>query len=868
MELKSFVAQGGNGKILTTATARVFLQGTDTVATGFVSSTDQAITFPVAVDANGMVSFKGPDGVYDLQFENEGIKGPRFPMQLNDPANILRKGDVEPVASFAALRTRVPAKDGEVVHLISYNDDWKLAGRRAEGGGRFIGYKKAGTDDGGVIAAGSNFYWQRDCDYSKLTVVDFGAKSDGTTDCAPACLRMYNWAKSKGEPLMALGLQFPPGDFALGKFDVSAAYIGKFRLAGNPNSYGYFGSTRLKLIGANDEYAVTVNARQVDISWIIINGQSVPAKNGQPANLNTRRFFKNVCIEGEFHHANYWRAHNCGGVVFDISDSLDTKFHEFYAADCQDTVLRGSFSNSATGSWFHSTAVELSNFNIQSCSGPNPALDFQRCTQSLLDNGWIEKTNNPGDLSNGQWVIKAFSMEGCTVPFNLTHCQLVMLGGLNLQTGSSITYDDPTKTELAPLERGRLRLENHGLQAYGSIAYNYLHSLMRFNNPTAVPVWINVGLYKVQSVGDTVKLRFNGAHQENSAPTAVFGANNFGGGELVCTLRRPSGTAKQEGSVEVFGSPAIQDIAFSRPWENDMQIFVQLKPNSGWVNLHIETTTHSRFTAGTPFIWNYYGKQITDDEFKAFNVYRPRNAAAWGTLKAGIAIMESGHLNITGRATVDDRMQLNVNGKNYLVALEKEAWMSDGFMRLGTIGSTNNDNYLSGAFVSTWGTAGTLEGGAETNNGQLVISNKSAAAIAMGIQQTDYDIRFKIVSGPANTGTDVQTTFDFRRPTGATGVDGYRIAFMAKDASGVNTLRLYKRVSGVSTVISQADATITDGQTLRIVMQGQRIMIYADKALLWDITDPSITGGRVVGFGTGTNNAGLTVSDFRMYTLG
>lgn len=232
-----------------------------------------------------------------------------------------------------------------------------------------------------------------------------------------------------------------------------------------------------------------------------------------------------------------------------------------------------------------------------------------------------------------------------------------------------------------------------------------------------------------------------------------------------------------------------------------------------------------------------------------------------------MVIMEDGTFHFRGKAPLDDKMPVNINGVNYLIPLEAYPYLSDGFMRKAEIGGSRNDNYLGGNFQNSWGVTGVTPGGAVANNGVLAISQKAAAVIAMGVQLTDYDARFRLITGPANTSADIQTTFDFRRPTGNLGADGYRLAFMGKDANGNNTIRLYKRLNSVSTVISPQDGIITDGQTLRIVVKGDQITVYADVAIVWHIVDNSISGGRVVAFSTGSNNAGIVVSDLKVYEL-
>ncbi|WPH68645.1 hypothetical protein [Stenotrophomonas phage BUCTxx100] len=70
--------------------------------------------------------------------------------------------------SFATLRSTPVTTDGQRILLDGWNSDSSL------GGGEFVGRLGSATDDGGVIAAGDGFYWER-IRKSVLTVLDFGA---------------------------------------------------------------------------------------------------------------------------------------------------------------------------------------------------------------------------------------------------------------------------------------------------------------------------------------------------------------------------------------------------------------------------------------------------------------------------------------------------------------------------------------------------------------------------------------------------------------------------------------------------------------------------------------------------------------------
>lgn len=84
------------------------------------------------------------------------------------------------VNSFVELRNRRPNFEGEKVNLKGY-----YAGGTS-GGGEFIGHIGAMTDDGGTVASGNGFYWQRTINGVSVDVEMFGAVPNIDTDQSTA----------------------------------------------------------------------------------------------------------------------------------------------------------------------------------------------------------------------------------------------------------------------------------------------------------------------------------------------------------------------------------------------------------------------------------------------------------------------------------------------------------------------------------------------------------------------------------------------------------------------------------------------------------------------------------------------------------
>lgn len=100
------------------------------------------------------------------------------------------------VNSFDNLRNRRPNFEGEKVNLKGY-----YAGSTS-GGGEFIGRMGTGTDDGGTVAAGNGFYWERVREKKEINLSEYGVTegSDITTPLKSAVKR----SRDDGIPLIII----------------------------------------------------------------------------------------------------------------------------------------------------------------------------------------------------------------------------------------------------------------------------------------------------------------------------------------------------------------------------------------------------------------------------------------------------------------------------------------------------------------------------------------------------------------------------------------------------------------------------------------------------------------------------------------
>lgn len=515
---------------------------------------------------------------YVPDVKNSGAS--EFSRRLAQPSGYQLIGEI---GSYDELRQTRPLFNGAKVRLKGWH-----AGMET-GGGAFVGELSKAQDDGGYIASsGQDYHWRRiSDDLNALTIFDFGAVADGRTDSLPAIQAMFHWAQDNNR---MLSVQFPAGRFFVSSFDISANYVSYFRVSGAPINFGYFPSTTIVSDGKSD-FAFKVNARWVEISNLSFEGRNKELPN-------TQGFYHNSCPAGQYFRGSCLRFIGVGGTSLSLVDTLDCKIDQWYANNCTGDVIKATWSYTKKGNWDHSTAIELSNFNVQHCS-KGMALNLPRCTQSIIHNGWIEHTEFPGDLSNGQWIVDALSIETCPNPLIAHHSRLNMRQ-INLQAKSWIDNSLQGDEWLGPYERGSTRVESYGIAADGSMKYNYLTSRFRIQNNSNQEKWYLLGNIHTPDVGDSWEIEILGQSQFSNGTTSeplhnLLNDRNTGGKAVITLQRKVHGF---EGSWHIEGSSPIVDVMYTTTHDADTQVFVKL---AGWVGssgVMMKTTARDRFLTG------------------------------------------------------------------------------------------------------------------------------------------------------------------------------------------------------------------------------------------------------------------------------
>ena len=577
------------------------------------------------------------------------------------------------VNSFAELRTTAPVKAGDFALLKRYYDKDSTF----RGGGTFVGFITTAlpVDDGGTYAVGAGFFWKRVVNsLDELNIYHFGGKGDGVTDDSGAFKLMLNWAQTVNTSSRNLGVRFPGGKFLINPIDLSASEIPCFYLYGDDNPQG--GMPRTTIVSNKSSSPVfRVNARRTTIKGISWNGQAsadITANKGAiTAEMctNQQPFFENIMVAGQTVLITCFRVQNNGGTAIKLLDTLDSKFDQIYSINTYARVFDIGWSDTVKGVWDHSTAIELSNANFQSGYG-DATLMMPRVTQGLISNVWIEHTRNPGDLSNGQWLVEALSLENCVNPLNMDNARM-QIRQLNLQAGATVSLNTAPGRWLSGYETGWRRDESFGTQMSGTLRVGW-HSGYKINNTSTSDKWYKLG--KVFMPRDNQQWVIEMVSKvSNAAVTGTAGnpVSAVSSGTSYLGISRCA-TAIY-GDIRHHGSPAVLDIKFNRIGTTTSEIWVKLKAASGDTMFNLKSTGPTRFESGECSLFTPDLNEVTD--LTTIGTVSPAARMSLHNGLAGVGANEKGVLTVATTdavppitTTAVGYITVNVNGTDRKIA--------------------------------------------------------------------------------------------------------------------------------------------------------------------------------------------------------
>ena len=588
--------------------------------------------------------------------------------------------------TFEDLATLIPAEAGHLAFLREYNAGTGF------GGGIFIAIAGSATGDKGMIQpVNDDFHWQRYIDPSHADVTMFGAVADGVTDCADAVEAMFNWYTNTGNIFQRIGIQFPGGEFALSSIPASTTQIPMFRCVGmGRDQLGYNNPTRIFLIGDADSLCFDVVARWTEIGNLQIQG------DGLSKDTVVRHFFRNSVTQGQHVRVFNMYIQDVYGRMFQLIDTLDSKFSQVYAQRGHDNLIRVLASGEL--SWDHSTAIEISNCTLQNFradSDQGGVFFIPHCTQAMMWNVWIEFCDYPGNLTNGEWALHDVAMESNTNPLYMGQTRLVQYScsnangaGIDILTDKSvnnITGEYETHT-LSSYEFGQVSIYSHGIYANASLQASLLYSgKMYSNSGSSGAVWVRLGYFVGAATGETFTINIT-TRNGFSTPNAARGGLD---GNCVITIQnRSATTATVTWHGQSVGS-GILAVRYEKPFASDTAVYVQLAGFSR-MGVTAQSTGTTRIDAGVHSYVNWDMTAISSDDLNAIDgLMTALNLNSWGTTTAGlIADGDNNILDIRTTAVVENntnKISIRVNGTDAKIPYQTNQFVNVGHWRVADL---------------------------------------------------------------------------------------------------------------------------------------------------------------------------------------
>lgn len=527
--------------------------------------------------------------------------------------NVVTAAAVFQLRDISELKGTEPTTGGEIATVLEY-----IAGTK-RGGGVFV-YDATDTtsvDDGGLIfVTAGNKRWKRMVfDYNAVTVVDFGAVPDGKTDCIEAVKRMFAWSQ---RVLPSAGIRFTAGVFSMSTFDISDTEINRFKLAGESVNFGYFPTTTLVFNWETQPRGIhffKVNSRYVEISGFVVKGMSSDSGEDGGTAFNTVGFYANIISGGQFLRVSSMEFRYLGGRALDLVDTLDCKIDQFYSRGCQDSIVYARWSDQVQGAWDHCTAIELSNFNIQS-SVLKPALDLPRCTQSFIHNGWIEHSDYAGDLTNGQWVIEGLAIESTANPLKLGYCRATIIQKSIQSQSAGFDYSTEGLEPWALLsegDRGIMELSDWGAIIQGSLNYDMITSQHHMDNRKDSDQWFYVGEFNFSDSSSQIHVRIVGSAQYLSQNETQSDYSNRTPEGVAHIYLQSRDSADSIGSWHSEGSCPVVKVHITGQGAAT-KLYVKIAAYTGFSIALVETNSRDRYQTGLCFIFRKSFTPCTADE--------------------------------------------------------------------------------------------------------------------------------------------------------------------------------------------------------------------------------------------------------------
>lgn len=645
------------------------------------------------------------------------------------------------VASFSDLAALQPQYEGQKIKLSSWHEGYNL------GGGDFLSVKATKTDDGGVIAkVNDTWHWKRIGNPEDLDITNFGglpaAIPSQDYDCSVSLENYAKYLSSLSSPSYGAGMKIPTGAWNISQADLSSlpTYF-VFRLRGGGEyEHGRQTATIINLTGPDNSYCITVNSHVVELNNLGIYG-------GYDKKINTRRFITSKTRPTWLRVSKFYASY-MGGVSLDFLDTLDTKLDQFYTEYTYDSFLKVLPSDTSAGGWVTSTAIELSNFNIQyhlSGSSAKPAILAPLSYYGVINNGWIEHSDYPANIAYGMWNINSLAIESTTNPVYAYMSRIRDVWGdykLAIPIDYTLGAAEVSALNLTiPSWINDTRFANGGLVEQPSFVLNKgaeaHHMILPESRISGGNGWYYLGDFTPQYTAHGMVIELQGANGYNSevtTKTSVTGAGS-GTGKCIIRIQNKGSTSNLAVAWSNENSSGITGVKWK--YINDsnklIAIYVQIQQYSNSIGMFVRSDSDvPGYSNGTVSYYTFKGALVSDITSvsgltTASSIHTiHNNTYGYGmNLNSGVMMFDTPITYSEGASGQTRVLPIYNNGQRFNIPLSADGTRVPVYTK-ATLPSASGTNYYSLIVVSNGSSTGSTCLAYSNGTNWLRVSDNSA----------------------------------------------------------------------------------------------------------------------------------------------
>jgi len=283
-------------------------------------------------------------------------------------------------------------------------------------------------------------------------------------------------------------LEFPTGTYRFKNVNLRNK---EWTVIGSVATNGYMQDTRFKIISDTNAVGFTGQNKMVAFENI-----RVESTGNKADGLNTG-FYKNTMTDGSFITVKNMNISKLSGIVFDITDIIDSQFIGLKIDSCNNVF------KFRLDVWTRGTTVLFDQLYVTNCIN---VFDCDHITESKIDNSIFE-FNGLGHINYGTWTLDNLYLEYNTSNLYATDTRILWGAVFDLTALDEVLV---TQNGLAYFDRGQSRVTWN--KVFGTrLEYDYRAVTMALEANYATGIWWEVGEWVSNQVGGQLHINFAGS---------------------------------------------------------------------------------------------------------------------------------------------------------------------------------------------------------------------------------------------------------------------------------------------------------------------------------------------------------------------